>query len=224
MDTLSGKGYERQVMRHLAENDQTIAFELDVKVQDTSGKYSRQIDIWLPNTREIVECKHHSRRVSVGVIDALLGTIDDVGASGGRIFSHNGFTPNALARAKKSGIVCITLPYEAQSEEIIERTGSGYYSGDYISLCGPGSGEVEGFGRINYGDGEFDETPICVDYSVDWGNPKMHGFVAYIILNHYLGRPPSDEAIAGFVEEHGDRFEAGQEWDIAENKIWNFAM
>lgn len=31
MDTLSGKGYERQVMRYLAERDQTIAFELTLK-------------------------------------------------------------------------------------------------------------------------------------------------------------------------------------------------
>jgi hypothetical protein len=225
VDTSSGKSYERQVMRYLAERDQNIAFELDATIKDTSGVYFRQIDVWLPKTREVIECKHHSRPVTIGVIDTLIGTINDIGANGGRVFSHKGFTSNALARASKAGIECITLRFKEQYDILVEPTGGGYYSGDYVALClcmNSTSG-CDGYGRISYCDEDGDEGPICVGYSVDWGNSKLHGFVAYVILSHYLGKPPTDGAVNGFVAEYGSRFVAGQDWEIGEDEVWSFS-
>ncbi|ARF58051.1 restriction endonuclease [Streptomyces gilvosporeus] len=224
MTTGSGKNYERQVMRHLTERDKGVVFELDIKIPDTTGSYARQVDIWLPRTREIVECKHHSRRVGVGVIDALVGAMDDTGAAGGQVFGHKGFTRTALARASKAGIECTELPYEERFEIYPEPNGDGYYLGDYIDLCMASTRECDSFGRINYGDGQGNETPVCVGHSVDWGNIQMHGFIAYVILSHCLARPPADWAISTFVEEYGKRFESGYEWHIEESEVSGFAV
>jgi hypothetical protein len=79
---LSGKSYERQVMHYLTDRDPRAVFELDVKLFDSQGGHLRQIDIWLPRNREIVECKHQIRPVDVGVVDRLVGTVDDLKASG----------------------------------------------------------------------------------------------------------------------------------------------
>ncbi|MFG2776004.1 restriction endonuclease [Streptomyces sp. NPDC048350] len=103
-------------MLHLSGAGSADAVELDAKVPDTTGTYGRQIDVWLPRSREIVECKDYGRRVSVGVIDALAGTRHDIGALGGRVFSPSGFTKIALARAEKAGIECVQLPYKEPPE------------------------------------------------------------------------------------------------------------
>src|SRR4051812_36063598 len=72
MRKVTGKPYEREVMRYLTNKLAHIEFDLDVKVPETDGRYDRQIDIWLPNTREIVECKHHEVEVGIGIVDALV--------------------------------------------------------------------------------------------------------------------------------------------------------
>lgn len=219
MEARSGKTYEWQVMHHLTEGDKGTVFELDSRITDSSNRYSRQIDIWLPNSGEIVECKHHARPVTVGTIDALLGTILDVDAKGGQVFSHSGFTRNALLRAEKAGIQCTTLPFEGKSEQFPEPTGNGYYTGDYVDLCFAKKRGFDSFGRINYGNGEGDESPICVGHSVDWANTQMHSFISYMMLSHHLGRPPAEWAVAGFVEEHGMIFKSGYEWRIEEFEV-----
>jgi hypothetical protein len=131
----SGKNYERQVMRHLIYQRPHIAFELNAKVLDTTGQYERQIDVWLPDTREIVECKHHARPVDIGVVDRLAGTIQDVNAVGGHIFSSSGFTERAKRRAQKTGINCAPLSYATEFETFLQPSGNGYYLGEYFELC-----------------------------------------------------------------------------------------
>ena len=224
MTIWSGKSYERQVMRHLSEARQGVVFELDARISDTTEKYVRQIDVWLPKTREIVECKHFARPVGIGVVDGLIGAVQDTNAAGGQIFSSSGFSIRAELRAQKAGIKCTTLPFKSRFETFFPPTGGGYYKGDYADLCLAASQDCEQFGRINYANGEGDEWPICVGLSIDWGNSQMHGFAAYIVLAHLLGGPPSDAAIDGFVNEYGDRFEAGQEWAISEREVSYFAI
>ncbi|GAB2883174.1 hypothetical protein GCM10027074_59610 [Streptomyces deserti] len=211
-------------MHHLTSGDQGIVFELDRRIADSSDTYSRQIDIWLPNTGEIVECKHHARPVTVGAVDALLGAMLDVDAKGCRVFSHSGFTRTALLRANKAGIQCTTLPFEERWEQFPEPSGNGYYAGDYADLCFARTRGCNSFGRINYGSGEGDESPICVGHSVDWGDTQMHTFISYILLSHHLGRPPAEWAVAGFVEAHGEIFDSGYEWRIEEFEVSRFGV
>ncbi len=221
MTIRTGKSYEFQVMRHLLEQRQHIAFALDTRVQDTTGQYERQIDVWLPNTREIVECKHHTERVDVGIVDRLAGATQDVGATASQIFSSSGFTRMAMLRAEKAGIICTTLPYATKFASPYPPTGNGYYAGEYIELCQcatPVSSMGNTWGRISYFV-ENEAWPLCTALSVEWGDVKAHRFIAYLLMAHTLSRPPADEAINGFVENYGRRFEIGQEWTVREDEV-----
>jgi len=223
----SGKSYEFQVMLHLVEQRQRIIFEIDARIPDTTGQYERQIDVWLPDTREIIECKHHTPRVGIEAVDRLVGTTKDVNAAVGHIFSSSGFTPQALIRAQRAGIICTTLPFAAKFETFFPPTGGGYYIGDYIDLClcaAPPSSTGNTWGSISYFDGNDNVWTLCAAISIDWGNIKAHRFIAYLLLVHKLGRPPSDAAIDSFVDNYGDRFEIGQEWVIREDEVGCFAI
>ena len=208
-------------MRLLVQQRQRIAFEWDAKVSPGPGRIDRQIDIWLPNTREIIECKHHTAPVDVKVVDGLVGAAKDVDALCARIFSSSGFTRSALDRAKKEPIECITLPYRSQFDEPYPPTGGGYYSGDFVGdcLCAVPSDKAYDYGRVTYCDGEEDFRPICASVSVDWTDVRAHRFIAYILLAHVLNCPPSDNAISEFVSCHGARFQDGQEWVISEDEV-----
>ncbi|MEU8045671.1 restriction endonuclease [Micromonospora echinofusca] len=211
-------------MRYLTEEDQHVTFELDARISDRSQRYRRQVDIWLPKSREIVECKNHTRLVGVGAVDALVGAIDDTDAHGGRIFSNSGFTSIARARAEKAGISCIELPYADQVEFFHTSKGGGTYYGDYLDLCWASTKGCDSVGRINYCDEEGVDLPIVVGSSVDWGNVQMRGFIAYILLAHQLGKPPAEWTIDNFVYEHGSMFESGFEWTIDEGKVSHLAV
>ena len=225
MTRRTGKSYELQVMRHLVQQRSRVAFEWDAKVPAGPGRSKRQIDIWLPDTREIVECKHHAMPVDVGVVDRLVGTVKDVNASAASIFSSSGFTRSALSRAQKEPIECITLPFASRFDEQFPATGGGEYSGDYIEdcLCAVPFDMAYDYGRVNYIDREENLWPLCVSICMDWGDKRAHRFVAYILLAHVLGRPPSDAAISELVACYGDRFELGQEWSISEREVWGLA-
>jgi hypothetical protein len=225
MTRRTGKSYERQVMRHLLQERERVAFEWDAEVPDGTGLHKRQVDIWLPDSREIVECKDHARPVDIGVVDRLVGAVADVNASAGRLFSSSGFTPLALARALKEPIECIPLPFENRFKEPFPATGGGYYSGDYIEdcRCSVPSDLAFDYGRIIYVDRDENFWPICASLSVDWASSKARRFVAYLLLAHNLTCPPSETAIRGLVDFFGYRLEPGQEWSISEDEVRSLA-
>lgn len=218
----TGKSYEFQVMRHLVQQRQAVAFELDARVADTTAQYKRKIDVWLPVTREIVECKHYSERpVGIEIVDRLVGTTQDVNAALGHIFSSSGFTKDARMRATKVGINCEELKFANKFEDPLPPTGAGYYQGDYVELCycSAPSGAGDLWGRISYVGANDESWYLAAAISIDWGDVKAVRFVAYLILAHMLSCPPSDSAIEEFVYSYGSRFEAGQEWVIGEHEV-----
>lgn len=225
MTRRTGKSYERQVMRHLLRERERVSFEWDVDVPDGTGLHHRQIDVWVPDSREIVECKDHARPVDIGVVDSLIGKVADVNASVGRLFSSSGFTPLALARAEKGPIECVTLPFENRFKEPFPATGGGYYAGEYFEdcRCSVPSDLALDYGRIIYVDRDENLWPICASLSVDWASVKARRFVAYLLLAHNLSCPPSEIAIRGFVDCFGDRLEPGQEWGLSEDEVRSFA-
>jgi Restriction endonuclease len=222
----TGKSYERQVMRHLTQERPHIAFELNAKVLDTTGQYERQIDVWLPDTREIVECKHYTRPVDIGVVDRLVGTVQDVDAAVGHIFSSNGFTDQAAKRARKAGITCTPLSFATKFETYLRPSGNGYYFGEYFELCLCSTTPLPAgntWTRISYfskDDNDFDT--LSTGLSIDWGDVNACRFITYLLLAHMLRRPPSDSAIDEFMDSYGNQFELGQEWVISEDKIRRF--
>ena len=221
------KNYERQVMRQFLRRRPYAAIEWDAKIFDVTGLYQRQIDVWLPGTREIVECKHHSSPVGMTIVDQLVGVARDVNASAVHILSSSGFSPNALARAQKEKINCVTFPFEKHFEEPIKPTGHGYYSGEYFEVClcsTPSNPAGDTYGRISYFDADGDDFwPLCASLSVDWVNSKTKSFVAFIMLGHKLGAPPPENCINEFVDCYGDRFTEGYEWIISEEEVAQFA-
>lgn len=179
MTVRSGKSYERQVMRHLSEESNRVVFELDARIPDTTGSYERQIDVWLPQAREIIECKHFPNRpVGIEIVDRMVGTIRDAGAAGGHIFSSSGFTKHAQLRAQKATIKCTKLPFKSSFDMHFPPTGDGYYSGEYLDLCMLRSQDCDTWGCISYEDRQGNISSICTGLSVDWGDARMRGFVA----------------------------------------------
>jgi Restriction endonuclease len=222
----SGKNYERQVMRHLMQQRPHIAFELNAKVLDTTGQYERQIDVWLPDTREIVECKHHARPVDIGVVDRLAGTIQDVNAASGHIFSNNGFTERAKMRAQKTRIDCVQLSYATEFETFPRPSGDGYYLGEYIELCLCATIPYpmgNDWARISYLSEDGDSDTLSAALSVDWCDVNARRLIAYLLLTHMLRRQPSDLAVDEFVDNYGGRFKIGQEWSISLDEARSFA-
>src|SRR5262249_37299098 len=141
--------------------------------------------------------------------DRLVGATQDVNAAVGHIFSSSGFTPQAVIRAQKAGITYTTLPFATEFETFFPPAGGGDYAGEYFELClcsaRPGLTDYT-WGRISYFDDNDDFWPLCAAISIDWGDVKAHRFIAYLMLVHKLGRPPSDAAIDAFVDSYGDRF------------------
>ncbi|WP_460492994.1 restriction endonuclease [Dactylosporangium cerinum] len=190
-----------------------------MKLVDSLGRHFRQVDIWLPRTREIVECKHQIRPVDVGVVDRLVGTIDDLNASGARIVSHSGFTKTASLRAAKANIECLTLPFDNSPARLHPAGGEGFYCGSYVDLCQSSSPDCDSYGRITYETGYGGDALLCVGNSVDWGNRQMHAFIAHIVLSHSIAVPPSDAMVDDFLIEFGERFDAGREWRLREAEV-----
>ena len=89
----------------------------DVQTPDRDTGLPRQRDVWieapllggLATLRVHVSCKRKKSKLSQLDIDAFLGELASSGASIGMIFSHEGFTKPALAKAAKRGIGCCAL-------------------------------------------------------------------------------------------------------------------
>jgi Restriction endonuclease len=80
--------------------------EHDAHIDGRTGR-DRQVDIavrgpifGLDDGLLVVDCKHHARPVSVAIVDAFLGLVDDVSADLGMLVTTAGLTKTAQARAK----------------------------------------------------------------------------------------------------------------------------
>jgi Restriction endonuclease len=68
----------------------------------------RQIDVFVAGkvagipVTVVVECKRHTRPVGIGIVDQFVGKLLDVGADKGSLYSHSGYTAEAITRARNS--------------------------------------------------------------------------------------------------------------------------
>lgn len=118
-----GKRFEQlttRIFQQLVENPDYGSVEHDVLLDGKDER--RQIDVLITSkiagitNRTIIECKDYSRKVGIGVIDSLHSVMQDVNANKGVVVSSNGFSTQAVKKAKRLGISLFTA-HEALSEK-----------------------------------------------------------------------------------------------------------
>lgn len=109
------KRYEQQVGRILGGRSDTCERSDKTHLIGRSGA-RRQIDVLFVthpwpgvNMNIVVECKYYRRKVGIGVIDELIGKVQDVGAPLGVLCAPNGFSGHARRRAEESRVPQIEL-------------------------------------------------------------------------------------------------------------------
>lgn len=88
-----------------------------VKLKAIDAEHEREIDVLVTQdlagypVRLAIECKNEKSKIGIGHIDAFVGKLDDIGVSPlhGIFVTPIGYTPAAVSRAKKKGIVLLTL-------------------------------------------------------------------------------------------------------------------
>jgi len=103
--------YERMVARVVADQAETdMCVTPNARIVGKTG-ISRQIDVLMDarhdtnNTRRvIVDAKRRRRKIDVTDVEALLGVMEDVGATHGYLVSPSGYTKAAERRARKVSI------------------------------------------------------------------------------------------------------------------------
>ncbi len=106
-----GKDFEElthNIFQLLSNNESYTSVARDIELSSPDGP--RQFDVVLRskvaglNILTVIECKDHSRRVSVGVVDAFISKMLDVQANKGVIVASNGFTEGAKKKARRLGV------------------------------------------------------------------------------------------------------------------------
>ncbi len=71
----------------------------------------------------LISCKDHSRPLDVGEVEAFLGEIRSTGATTGVLYGRNGFTENAVVKARANNVSCCKMfdgaPPERPSELLL---------------------------------------------------------------------------------------------------------
>ncbi len=106
------KNIHETLMR--AEGHNTVSVDHDVKVPGRSGHH-HQIDVFWKfkvagvEYRTAVECKHHSRPVSIEIVKGFAALLDDIGNISGIIVTTVGFQKGAQSFAESRGVRLLTI-------------------------------------------------------------------------------------------------------------------
>ncbi|MCM3921091.1 restriction endonuclease [Frankia sp. AiPs1] len=104
--------YEHSIASLIKSLDSTAEVSHNQKIHGHLSKSLRQVDVWAQGTVAgiqisiAVECKRHQRKIDTGIVDQFVGKLLDLKADRGIIYSHSGFTDNAVTRA-----VCASSPF-----------------------------------------------------------------------------------------------------------------
>ena len=112
------KDYERQIFHtlHSEYPDSEVIYNL--KIAGKKSLQKRQIDVGIKQKRGnkvilgIAECKYIKRKIDVRIVDALIGKMNDVGASFGIIITSIGHTTAAKNLAIGSQSELKVIPFE----------------------------------------------------------------------------------------------------------------
>lgn len=111
------KDYELQILKVYREKYPKRIVLDNQKIQGRNSKNPRQIDVVVYKTDGqkidiIIECKNLNKTVTVGILDAFFGKLDDLGLKRGIIISTKGFSESARNYAKEKGIILESINYE----------------------------------------------------------------------------------------------------------------
>lgn len=107
--------YEADVRNHTAALDADATVQHNVNLPGKISKTPRQIDVLVKGIvagQEIViaiECKKYAKKIGIGKIDEFAGKLEDIGVDRGILYSFEGVTGPALARANGASQPKISL-------------------------------------------------------------------------------------------------------------------
>lgn len=106
MVTKPWREYEKQIFEHFKKKYPGTEILFDQKIAGRHSLILRQIDVLVSAVvadvpvRGVFDCKHFQANVDVGVIDGMVGLLDDVDAQFGGVISSSGFSEGAANRAR----------------------------------------------------------------------------------------------------------------------------
>lgn len=121
-----GRDFELAVHRFVQALDPAAEVLFDHAVTDVHTHTPRQVDVWVRARflghfpmAILVSCKDYARPLDIGHIGAFHSEVTATGASTGIIYSRNGFSKPAIAKAKSLGLTCCRL-YQHQAADLPE--------------------------------------------------------------------------------------------------------
>ena len=107
--------FEKAVAETLEQLDPKAEVQHNVFVEGTVSGTRRQIDVLVigeivgQKVTIAIECKRYKKKLGIDVVDQFVGRLVDFGVDLGVLYSVNGVTPAAAARAANSKLPRITL-------------------------------------------------------------------------------------------------------------------
>lgn len=219
------KDYEKQIFRLL----QTEFPNSEIKFNDfLIGKSltKRQLDISIrssdkSNSLGIAECKYFKKKISIGVIDELIGKMEDINASFGLIFTNLGFTKGAEKRVLQSKVSIRSVQFQflkdfnfAESNDLedvfMQET---EYIDVYCKKCLKlNLYEV----KVVRGFADFDEDIICPECKNPLMNTRTDGGCRVIQRFEKMSLSSQERSLA--IVEH--LMKSRKEWDKRFSHLW----
>jgi hypothetical protein len=107
--------YEMDVKNRAVELDANATVEHNVKLPGKISGTPRQIDVLVTGIVSgekieiAIECKKYAKKIGIGKVDEFAGKLEDIGVDRGILYSFEGVTTPAFARAKGAAQPRITL-------------------------------------------------------------------------------------------------------------------
>jgi hypothetical protein len=138
------KEFERSVsefLQRLLGRDPNAIVRYDPPILDRDTKRKQQVDAWIDYkigghlpVKMLISCKNHGRKLDIGAIRTFIQERADSGASAGAIYSPNGFSKDAIAKANANGIGCFQLFRDRRADKPKIEVSRRYWCWDTIML------------------------------------------------------------------------------------------
>ena len=219
------KDYEKQIHKLLITEfpDSIIKFN---EILIGKSDIKRQLDISIRlNDRSkslgIVECKYFNKKVSIGVVDALIGKMDDINANFGLIFTNFGFTKGAEKRVLQSKVSVRCVEYDflkdfnfVESNDLEEVfMQETMYIDIYCKKCRKLSLYAV---KVVRGFGDYDEDIICPECKLPLLNTRTDG--GYKVIKRFEKQGLSKQERELCIVNHLEN--TRKDWDKKFSHLW----
>ena len=158
--------------------DPAASIQHDEKILGKSGR-ERQIDVSIRRNVDgnevfiIVECKYHGTPVGIGMIDELVGKLEDVGAHKAILVSDSGFRKGALQRARSSGKIDVVSIVDNEIPDLRTRVTFSLHV-CFHKLSFPFNVQCKIYGPYptTFGRVSFEEIQSLLTRTINWVNQQ----------------------------------------------------